>query len=523
MNLIKKFHKLYLNYFWTKKEKRLFGFFGKQEYKSNDAQKELVLVQCVEDIFYYSLFGQIVTDIRKEKNINVEQYILRNFSVDSYKNVKKFLKSKLYFNRFMDRKWTRLYGTYCDKVAYSNEESTGLFSDLKLFLQARKISNNLTSKQELVGLRVDGIIIGDLVYDTYLRFKPAPTVELGDFFLTIVIWKALRNIKIAKKYFDKNIPDVLLQSYSTYIQHGITARVALIYGTKVYTFGSYQFPVKKLALDDYNHVANSSNYKTDFEFLPNKDLKLKEAELALVERFNGVIDKATSYMKESAYKVVESNIPDVEDAVIVFLHDFYDSPHVYNSMIFPDFLEWIEFTITKLEKNNIKYFLKPHPNQLPDSDVVVKKLRKKYPHVQMISSKITNKQLVDAGIQAGITVYGTIAHELAYMGISILTCGNNPHSSYDFCFEAITKQEYIDYIKSIHTLKYNDLNAVKKEVLSFYYMHNLNITKDDKIFNELVNNLRVACGIMDINNKTYIKYLNEIHNNNSYIKFVAQL
>ena len=141
----------------------------------------------------------------------------------------------------------------------------------------------------------------------------------------------------------------------------------------------------------------------------------------------------------------------------------------------------------------------------------------------MLSPKITNRQLADAGIQAGITVYGTIAHELAYMGIPILTCGNNPHSSYSFCFEAIDEHEYISYIESIYTLKYNDLNDIKKEVLSFYYMHNLNITKDDEIFNDLVNNLRTVCKAMDINNKTYLKYLNEIQNNNSYIKFVAQL
>jgi hypothetical protein len=64
---------------------------------------------------------------------------------------------------------------------------------------------------------------------------------------------------------------------------------------------------------------------------------------------------------------------------------------------------------------------------------------KKYPNVKLLSEKVTNKQLVAAGVKLGITVYGTVAHELAYMGIPIITCGDNPHSGYNFCYEAKKK------------------------------------------------------------------------------------
>jgi len=50
-------------------------------------------------------------------------------------------------------------------------------------------------------------------------------------------------------------------------------------------------------------------------------------------------------MQNSAYEYMGVPVPDVSGALIVFLHDFFDSPHGYRWMLFPDFLEWIEHTI----------------------------------------------------------------------------------------------------------------------------------------------------------------------------------
>ncbi len=524
MNIINKFLAIVKKYKWSIKEKKLFKIFKKQN-NYRVRKKQLILIQCVEDPYYYALFGQIITDVREKKSICVDQYILRNFSVGSYKNFIKYIKSKVLNNRFMDKKWTNLYGSYCDEVAYSNEEGVGFIVNIKLFFQAKSIASQLMSKEELIALKINNIIIGDLVYDTYLRFKPAPTVDMKDFYLIIVIWKALRNIKITKKYFDRKKPEILLQSYSSYIQHGICARVALQYGTDVYTFGHYQKMEKKLRSKDYLHTALTSRYKNDFEGFMGKKEKLIEADRALIDRLNGKIDISTSYMKESAYLVSETDIPKVEGAVIVFLHDFFDSPHCYRSMVFPDFLEWLEFTILQLDRYEIPYFLKPHPNQIADSNKVVKKISKKYPHLRILSAQITNKQLVDAGIKAGITVYGTIAHELAYMGVPLITCGDNPHSSYNFCFEAKTKEQYSDFLKNIENLTYTNIEKVKYEAKSFYYMHNLNLFSDEKELNKHLSLFRqMNANLNDQSDfNLYQKQLDQIKHNEAYIGFIEKL
>jgi hypothetical protein len=448
-------------------------------HKNNTEKKsKLVLVQCVEDPFYFTTFAKIASDLSLNENIIVKQYVVRNFSVASHHSILRLFKSSIYSNYYTDIKWIKLYSSFCSDVAFRNEESVGIITDIKLFFQAYQLTKKLTSKAMLINLRVSDINIGDLVYDTYLRFKPAPTVDLDDIYLVFVVWKALRNIIITKKYFSKEVPDILLQSYSTYIQHGIATRIALIYGVNVFTFGNYQQVSKQLALSDFMHASNTTAYKDEFSRLNNKNEKLNMAKKALESRLMGSIDNATLYMKQSAYKIVEKEVPNVKGSVVIFLHDFYDSPHCYNSMVFADFLEWIEYTIEELDKYNIPYFLKSHPNQVSDSEKVVNELCLKYSNIKLISSKVTNKQLVNAGMKAGITVYGTIAHELAYMGIPIVTCGDNPHSSYNFCFEATSIDEYTDILSNIMSLEYDNAELIKSEVLSFYYMHNLNQSKE---------------------------------------------
>jgi len=494
--------KLYYTFFLNKYEEILLGIFNKD--KDKNTTKDLkILVQTIEDIYYYTLFGTIIKSLNKSNNIQVEQYVPRNLTLGATSTVSSFLKSILLNNRFRDNKWIKLYSTYSDSVAYKHEGSTSLIFNIKSFFKAYKIFKSIKYKNDLILLSIDNINVGDLIYDSYLRFKPSATVKIDDFYLCIILWQTIRNIKVTKDYFNKNKPDVLLTSYGTYIQHGIAVRIAVLYNTKVYSFGNYQNYSKQLDINDTYHTANFKNYKNDFNKLENKENYLDKSREALNGRINGKKDLATSYMKQSAYKVSNEKMPNVKDKIIIFMHDFFDSPHIYGDMVFSDFLEWIEFTIETLERYNIPYCLKPHPNQIKDSEKAVQKLKQKYPNTQFISSKITNKQLVNGNIKVGISLYGSVAHELVYMGVPVILSGANPHSSYDFCFEAKNKNEYENYIKN-----YMDLSIpidYKKQIESFYYMHNLNKSDDEIVLNRILGNLRKINVLKSEKDLSYVK------------------
>ena len=184
-------------------------------------------------------------------------------------------------------------------------------------------------------------------------------------------------------------------------------------------------------------------------------------------------------MKVSAYAVSgEAVPPDVGGAVVVFLHDFYDSPHIYADIVFSDFWRWACFTIETLAEAGIPFYLKPHPNQVQLSSDVLRQLQQAYPEARFLSQGITNAQLASAGMACGVTMYGTIAHELAYLGVPTVACARHPHVAFDFCSTARSEAEYAALLRSAATRQI-DAEVLRREALAFYYMHNLHGDADD--------------------------------------------
>src|SRR6185503_5145771 len=168
---------------------------------------------------------------------------------------------------------------------------------------------------------------------------------------------------------------------------------------------------------------------------------------------------------------------DVRGAVVVFLHDFYDSPHIYADLVFPDFWEWICFTIETLRAAGIRFLLKPHPNQISLSNTVIGELRQEYPELELIAPGVTNRQLVDAGMACAVTVYGTVAHEMAYLGVPSIACARHPHVAFDFCRTARDRAGYVELLRgSLQPPK--DVETLRRQALQFYVMHNLALPRE---------------------------------------------
>lgn len=447
--------------------------------KDSRLPAESVVVQSVEDPYYFALFGLILSSVAKHKPLHIDQLVFNSLILGESQTLNHTIKFR-FANRLLRKKWVGLYSAFCEGIAYRSTGFQTPISDIIDFFRACKTWRNLSTKDELIKLTVDNIPIGDLVNDSYLRFKPAPTVILKDYYLLLVIWQAYRDIRRALTYFMRVRPEWYLTSYTTYIQHGIATRVALMRGVRVFSFGNHQEFAKQLSQNDWFHARNTDSYAQDFTLLSDQENNIGLADIALNARISGKIDNATSYMKQSAYAKTNEPVPDVKGAIIIFLHDFYDSPHVYPDMVFPDFWEWVCFTIETLENEGISYFIKPHPNQIHLSDSVLLELKQRYPNTTLLSSRITNKQLVEAGMACAVTVHGTVAHEMAYMGIPTIACTHHPHISFDFCKTAKNRIDYALLLKNFKQFIF-DKAEMKRQSLIFYYMHNLNLSEDDKM------------------------------------------
>ena len=467
------------NYF--DKEKKTFSPRSKLSYK--------IAIQGPHDTTYYALFSSLIIDLRRYISVNSEVILVN--SINSAVGVgyrQKILRSWL-IKSLIGNQWARAYEKTLGSIGYTSHSLTNPLLKIQDWFRANQLWSEWRHSGGIATWTVDNIILGDLIIDTYLRYRPSPKFIISDVFVRSIIWQALSDIRKSRNYFKKEKPDLYISSYSTYIEHGILARVAIAEGIVVRTYGSAFAIGKKLDASDHHHTANTSDFKFAFSRLTNPETAMNSAESLLRYRLAGGVDTATIYMKSSAYGHSDEKIPFVKDYVVIFLHDFYDSPHVYKNLIFSDFWSWATYTIDALIQAKIDFIIKPHPNQIPLSDVALNELREAYPGIQIISSKIDNTMLVQAGIKLGITAYGTVAHELAYLGVPSICCAQHPHHTFNFCLTASNIYEYGKILNRINEIEFS-LEIIHKEALQFFYMYNiyggLNIINLRKAYSNLM-------------------------------------
>ncbi len=451
---------------------------AKVDVRSEPLAGRALAVQGVEDPIFHGLLATLAGDLQEA--VGVQPWLLQVRSINGAigTGVVARLARSWPVAALFNAQWRRANADVMAGVAY---RSGGWQSPLSRWRRARAgraLQQRLQRQGGLADLSIDGILVGDLVIDSYLRFRPAATVDLADPFLARLLTQMLRDVALAQAWFASARPALYLSSYSTYIEHGVAVRVALARGIPVRVFGNLVTFGKRLSTNDPFHATNGDPYRDIAESLAEPGPALEKARELLEGRLGGKIDHATSYMRQSAYAPSSEPVPDgVRGAVVVFLHDFFDSPHIYADLVFDDFWQWICCTIHTLTEASIPFFLKPHPNQIAASVAVLDQLRAQFPALRLLSTRITNRQLVEAGMGAGVTVYGTVGHELAYLGVPVICCARHPHHAFDFCRTAHSVAEYQAMLRQPFELPLSR-ELMRQQALQFYYAHNLHGTTE---------------------------------------------
>lgn len=474
-NKLKAIRSLLSLYKLDKNEQQFIKEFPSKENQSNKQSGKIILFQMPMDYYYLAHFALIAKQYKLKGYklvglwpMNVYPKTKNNYGC--LKNIRIDILNSLQYT-ILKHKWIKLYRSIGIENCIDLDQIS-LLKKIQSNKKAQLIFSSLTNKDSLYNLNLNDLNCGDLIYDTYLRFRAESTIDIHDSFLKHLIYKSLvANIRVSE-YCNKNGVKKFYSSYSSYIQHGIPVRTMLKRNVAVFTDGNLSQYGKKVTLEDYYHTANYHNYRNDFALLTQQADKLAQADDMLKKRFSGNIDSVTSYMKNSAYgtQIGQLQISGAEG--VVFLHDFFDSPHCYSWMIFLDFWEWALFTLQLISEYNLNIAVKPHPNQRVESLEVVQTLKQMFPNIIWIDQSISNSQIFASGIKYGISIYGTVLHELAYHNIVAIAAGDNPHISFDFVYTARSQEEYKQLILNAPNLKV--AVDAKKQVQIFCYMHALN-------------------------------------------------
>ncbi len=469
------FNKIFRKIFLDKNEKYFIDF----TLKFNDQKKNRtnsILIQGVLDYGFLIKQFFLSNYYSQKKNSSID-LILLNTTWHS-PGISRDLPFKFIRELLTKSHIKRLYSSF--GIRKTLDYSKGSFlSKRDISKRALNCFYNLKSKDELLALKIDGILIGDLIYDTYLRFKPSPILHLKDKFLLDILKASFQIYYSCQVYLKKNNLKLLLTSYSSYIYHGIMTRVCLANKIEVICFGNPKYLIRKLHKDFMSHADDFSKYRNEFANLEDRENKLVVAKNQLERRFLGGIDSATGYMKTSSFsdQELKNNYEAIknEEVAIIMLHCFFDSPHIYRDMLFPDFLEWLYFVLNESKKvPNIKFLIKPHPNGLPGNEEVLNKIKQDFPEVLFLEKSLSNKKIIsDFNCKGVFTVYGTVGHEFPYFRIPVINAGDNPHINYSFCHSPKNRDELKWFIHNLDKIEIADLEKTRSEICEFYYMHNI--------------------------------------------------
>jgi hypothetical protein len=432
----------------------------------------ILLVQMVKDYEYTIKLAAASKIIAEKNNLRVNFYDPYINAIDYRNDPLVQQKYKAICDKYEQNSLAKIYKSFAREWMFSNSR---MYHDQKKVKQA--LGNILESirlegTEAILNIHIDGVYIGDLIYDTYLRSFHQPTIREMNDSIELVIECALNLFYSFEEFVKQNKIKVLVNTYSSYLHHGIPVRICLHKNIEVITTGSSSYILQKLNKDYPYHSVNHTN------FTPSKKLSKAQVEIArqkLTSRFEGEIDPATLYMRKSAYSFspVTEELKNLFEQkrrnVVIYAHDFYDSPHVNRKLEFADFYQWLKGTLSALaEAEDTSVFIKVHPNGIRGCKEELIELVNSFNKTQfhILDESVSNHNIIEFKPDLIATARGTVGIEMAYFQIPTVALFDNIYSNFSFVHTAYTKEEYFSILRGE---KYPDIDYHEESIFSFYY------------------------------------------------------
>ncbi len=443
----------------------------------------ILLVQMVEDYSYTLMLAAAAKALAEKNNLQVNFYhVLIDWITEK--------RTKAFHEKLVSKKLEKIQASFAGKMIFDNEEKykDQAFIQKELAELVNKLDKNRGA--DILTIQFEDIWVGDLIYDTYLRFFHKPTLEKIDKNVIHIIEVALNVFYNFKLFIKSNNIKVLVNTYSSYIHHGIPARICLNNNIKVYTVGSYSYVLQELSKNYPYHQINHTLFSPDKK-LSEEQLNLSKEKLTF--RFTGTNDAATSYMRQSAFsktpisEQLRNKFAEGKRNLVIYPHEFYDSPHINRMLQFPDLYQYLKQTLkalTDLKDTNV--FIKIHPNGMPGTKEKTIELVNSFgaAHFHVLDESVSNHHIIELKPDLIATARGTVCVEMAYFEIPTVALYDNLYTNFDFVHTCADTKGYFAILRGEEKPL---INFDKKNIYSFYYQSFLEqaVKEENNIFNIL--------------------------------------
>lgn len=398
------------------------------------------------------------------------------------------------------------------KVILSSTIFNSTYNFFGSFITACKIFTKVQTLEDIESIEYKEILIGDLIYDTYIRMIDGKYSPQKDFKLFKFIVTAINNYKAATKVFDNNNVGYLVVADKCYLNHGILYRVAVQRGINTF------LPVKELKLihqdNIYTHIYHPElSLKEMSDKLSEVDFD-REVETYFKARFSGNIDQIdvlSSYKNKKMYskKSIEEllNLDPEKKHIIIMPHAFSDFPHISNGL-YSDYYVWLVNLLKVIrDVDNVNWLIKPHPTSYVFNEIgAVENLLDELGvyNVKVVPSDMNTASIKDFA-DVILTVRGTAGLEFSTFGIPVVTAGEGCYSGYGIDISSSSISEYESRVKNLDKISRLDEMSINRAKMVFYYLFIKKNGRLDYLWNDFGNNMddfdKVLLNIVN-NNKT---------------------
>jgi hypothetical protein len=362
---------------------------------------------------------------------------------------------------------------------------------LEVKKEAAEAYRQLQAPSQILDFRVDGIYLGDVIYDVALA-KGYATVSQVDERIQKVLEEFYLQRAVVKIIMAKYNLKSSVFSHVVDIQGATFSRYLLRSGVQVLTrVGAYQFVIKKyLSLEDVGSFPLRPEDKY-FDMMSRDDdgqMMIEAVDSYIEGRFYSEInhpavdlaysDEKITYMDREAFCNKYHLNPKLP-LVFVMMHAFNDYPHSHfkRRLMFQDYFHWFETTIRLAKEiKSVNWIFKAHPAdryyQTKDLNLDLYFQTISEPNIVFLnSSSDFNSRSLMYIAHAIITCLGTAGLEFATQGIPCVLGGESPYSGFGFTAEPVNITEYSEILKDIADIQPLSKEQVRlaKLVTYFYF------------------------------------------------------
>jgi hypothetical protein len=360
---------------------------------------------------------------------------------------------------------------------------------------------------DLERFKINNILVGDLLYDTYLKknYDLEPTIDLNSYKFEIFAKEFFTLFLIWQEYFISKKIKAVIASHAVY---SLAIPLRLAVKNKIDAFVLSPEYLHRVTDKFLTQMNETKHIKKIFNKIDIKKRKkgLQLAKMSLNNRMMGKYSADYSYVTKSPFGKIykKKELSNAKIKLLIATHDFVDAPHIMGYSFFTDFYQWIKYLCEISKKTNYTWYVKTHPNfggewsrYVKYERKVVEHLLKNYKNIVLLPRNITHNQIANEGITAVLTVNGTVGLDYPLLNIPVINSSlNNPHINYKFNIHPKSKLELTRIILNVENeIKKMQIN--KKEIYEYYFIKNLFFSKN-WLFSNYENVLKKVGGYHNI-------------------------